>query len=105
VALLVSVLRQQSSWTPGSATSVQEPGLPWQDLGRLFGEEALARRVREVRAQVKAEALDPRSNTALDTAVRYASGWRPKDHFGSEEPRPAARSDGPGHDPNDVPKQ
>jgi predicted KAP-like P-loop ATPase len=105
IVLLVSVLRQQSSWTPGSATSVQEPRLPWQDLGRLFGEEALARRVREVRAQVKAEVLDPRSNTALDTAARYANGWRPNDRFGSEEPHPSARPDASGHDPEDVAEQ
>ncbi len=46
---------------------------------KLFGEDFVKRRVEElVRARDRGRtSTDERTNLALDTAKRYAAGWRP----------------------------
>ena len=84
--LLTSVMSESSRWTPGDVASVESVRLPWEQLCALFGAADLATRVKEARSRQAPADLEYRDNQALDIAVRYAAGWRPKqDPFDQED--------------------
>ena len=94
--VLASAMSEHSTWSMGDVASIQSLRLPWKHLANIFGQDHLEGRVREARRRVDAEALHDRERNALDLAVRYADGWRPKDEFGEnddDEEREESNSD------------
>lgn len=79
LAVLRSSLKESHSFTQGEVVSRTEHELMWDAMCDLFGEDVVKRRVEELaRARGGGGAsLDERTNLALDTARRYAAGWRP----------------------------
>jgi hypothetical protein len=82
--MIASAMGDQHTYSFGDAASQQETRLPWKDLTKLFGAVELKRRVEEARARLPAAQMPPRVNKALDLAMKYAEGWRPKDTFREE---------------------
>ncbi|CAN5846007.1 hypothetical protein BH23ACT11_BH23ACT11_14560 [soil metagenome] len=79
LAVLRSSLNESHSFTQGDAVSRVERELTWDTMCKLFGEDVVKRRIEElVRAHDGGRtSTDERTNLALNTAKRYAAGWRP----------------------------
>jgi hypothetical protein len=79
LAVLRSSLKESHSFTQGDVVSRVEHELMWDAMCGLFGEDVVQRRVEELaRAHDRGGvSLDERTSLALDTARRYAAGWRP----------------------------
>ncbi len=79
LAVLRSSLKESHSFTLGDVVSRVEHGLMWDTMFKLFGEDVVKRRVEELARARDGGRISPdeRTNLALDTAKRYAAGWRP----------------------------
>jgi hypothetical protein len=79
LAVLRSSLRESHSATIGDVVAHVEHALAWDAMCELFGEDAVKRRVEELARSRDGGRISPdqRTNLALDTAKRYAAGWRP----------------------------
>jgi predicted KAP-like P-loop ATPase len=79
LAVLRNSLRESHSFTQGDVVSRVEHELAWDILCKLFGEDVVKRRVKElVRGRDTGEiSSDERADLALDMARQYAGGWRP----------------------------
>ena len=79
LAVLRSSLKESHSFTQGDVVSRVEHELMWDAMCDLFGENVVQRRVEEL-ARARdggGVSLDERTSLTLDTARRYAAGWRP----------------------------
>ena len=80
--LLTSGLSEKRSGAVGSIISSVEYDLAlWDDMERVLGSETLAERIRAIDVKRKELSLDKRQTLALDTALKYLSGWRPSDRI------------------------
>lgn len=79
LAVLRGSLTESHSATIGDGIARVEHALAWETMCDLFGEEVVKHRVEELARSHDGGglSLDERTNLALDTAERYAAGWRP----------------------------
>lgn len=79
LAVLRSSLRESHSATAGDVIARVEHALAWDAICKLFGEDVVKRRVEELARARDGGRISPdeRTNLSLDTAKRYAAGWRP----------------------------
>lgn len=79
LAVLRSSLKESHSFTQGDVVSRVEHAMMWDVMCKLFGEEVVKRRVEELARSRDGGKITPdeRTSLALDTAKRYAAGWRP----------------------------
>lgn len=76
--LIRSGLGEARSQSIGDVAVRRQYRLPWETLVKLLGEEELTKRIGDFANHV---ASDERDQQALETARRYAGGWRPEDRW------------------------
>jgi hypothetical protein len=83
--LLRSTLSEAFSQTIGEVNQRREYRLPWDWLAKLIGPDRLDERVDALVKATNPADLDERGRTAIETAQRYLSGWRPSQWIDRED--------------------